>query len=137
MTQNEILLFFENYKRGSYTRITKQSEKNGFKKITSLVCRFVNYYNIKSVKDRGATMPNPRPYEIQIIPHILKLNTNTNNLLLCVYLTNHHKTHTKYYYNDIEITAAEYYTGINEKPREYHETQLFNFKAAEVVALGV
>ena len=136
MTQKEIMLFFENYKRGSYTTITKKTEKNGFVKLSRMVCRFVNYYNIKQVKEKGASHQAPRAFEIQIIPHILKLNTNTNNLLLCVYTTNHHKAHTKYFYNDAEISASEYYEGIGEKPRENNATQVFNFKACEIVSIG-
>lgn len=138
MTEKEIILFFKNYKKGSYTTIIKKTEKNGFVKVSRLVCRFVNYYNIKTVKEKGiATQAAPRAFEIQIIPHILKLNTNTNNLLLCVYTTNHHKAHAKYFYNDCEISASAYYEGIGEKPRENNITQVYNFKACDVVSIGV
>lgn len=138
MTQKDIIAFFQNYKRGTYTAITKQTTKNGYKKICCMVCRFVNYYNIKQVKDATRNDTKKRDYEIQIIPHILKLNTNTNNLLLCVYATNNARQHAKnqYFYNDAAITEAEYYSGINEKKREYDKPVLFNFKIADIISLG-
>ena len=45
------LLFFNTYKRGSYTRIVKETNKDGYIKRVAMVCRFVNYYNIKTVKE--------------------------------------------------------------------------------------
>ena len=136
MTKEAIILFFNNYKRGSYTTIKKETEKNGFKKVVTMVCRFVNYYNIKSIKEKGASETKARPYEVAIIPHILKLNTNTNNLLLCVYTTNKHHAKTSYYYNGETITEAQYYEGIGEKKRDNAPSVIINFKACEVVSLG-
>jgi len=136
MTNEKIINFFDNYKKGTYTRLTKATTKNGFTKVTKMVCRFVNYYNIASVKAKGTTPKPAREYEETIIPHVLKINHNTNNTLLQVYVTNHHKAHTTYYYNDVVITEAEYYAGIGEKKREYAPTPLYSFKADEVVSLG-
>ena len=136
MTKAEIILFFKTYKRGCYTSIIKATQKDGYKKEVYMVCRFVNYYNIKSVKDKGATQSKARPYEEAIIPHILKRNTNTGNLLLCVYTTNRHHAKTAFYYHDEPITEEEYYRGIGEKKRDNQQSVLFNFKADEVVSLG-
>ena len=135
MEAKKIEKFLQNYKRGCYTTIIKKTEKDGFIKVTRLVCRFVNYYNIKAIKEK-ATTGAPRAYEVQIIPHILKLNTNTNNLLLCVYTTHHHKAHATYFYKDAQISEEEYYNGINEKKRASYPCEVMTFKACEVVSLG-
>ena len=136
MKKEQIIRFFDTYKKGTYTKVVKATTKNGFTKVTKMVCRFVNYYNVASVKEKGATPQAPRDYEETIIPHILKVNHHTNNTLLNVYVTNHHKAHTEYYYNDTIITEAQYYEGIGEKKRDYAPTPLFSFKADEVVSLG-
>lgn len=137
MTEQQIINFFKTYKRGCYTKIVKTTQKDGYIKKVVVVGRFVNYYNIKSVKEKATTTAQKkRDYERVIIPHILKLNTNTNNLLLCVYATNHHRAKTTYFYKDKEISEAEYYAGINEKKRDNDKSIVYNFKACDVVALG-
>ena len=136
MTNENIIRFFDTYKKGTYTKVVKATEKNGFVKITKMVCRFVNYYNIKSVKEKAPTPKAPREYEEVLIPHVLKINHNTNNTLLNVYITNHHKAHTEYYYKGVAISEDDYYMGIGEKKRDYAPTPLFSFKANEVVSLG-
>ena len=136
MKQEQIIRFFDTYKKGTYTKVVKETIKNGFMKRTKMVCRFVNYYNIASVKAKGAEPKPAREYEETIIPHVLKINHNTNNTLLQVYATNHHRAHVEYYYNDVAISEADYYAGIGEKKRDYAPTPLFSFKADEVVSLG-
>lgn len=136
MLLNTALQFFNTYHRGTYTIMQKATEKNGFKKITRCVVRFVNYYSIKEIKERAAIESKPREYERVIIPHILKENTNTNNILLLCYTTKKHKAKSKYFYNDIEITEDQYYTGINEKKRVYKIDNIFTVKLCDVVALG-
>lgn len=138
MNETQLLNFFKSYKKGSYTSIIKETNKNGYIKRVSMVCRFVNYYNIKTIKEKDTQPKPPREFERVLIPHILKLNTNTNNLLLCVYKTNNEKQRAKikYYYHDDEINESQYYEGIKEKKRDNNDTVIFNFKAADVVALG-
>ena len=133
----KIIDFFKNYKRGSYTQIIKETEKNGYKKRVVMVARFVNYYNIKTIKELNKT-PVKKDYERIIIPHILKQNTNTNNILLAVYVTNNkkQKAKTTYFYNDAIITEDQYYAGINEKKRIYNDSVIFNFNIKDVVSLG-
>lgn len=135
MTQQQFKDFYKNYRPGSYTRLTKEKTIGDYKKVTSMVVRFINYYHIKTVMDRGNTEPKPRPYEIAIIPHILKLNTNTNNLLLCVYNTNHHKTTSLYYYKDQPITADEYYAASGDKLVN-NNSVVYNIKLNDVVTIG-
>lgn len=137
MTQQQFINFYENYKRGSYTKMTKQKTRGNYKKVTSIVVRFVNYFNIKAIKEKGTNPASakPREYEKQIIPHVLKLNTNTNNLLLCAYKTNQHKPHTKYYYNDNEITAEEYYAQSGDKLSNA-DSVVFNIKLNDIISIG-
>ena len=137
MTIENILKFFKNYKTGTYASIEKVTNKNGFVKRVLMVCRFVNYYNIKQVKEANKK-PTHKEYERVIIPHILKQNTNTNNTLLMVYLTNNHrqKAKTTYFYNDKPITETDYYNGINEKKRANVLTPVMSFNISDIVALG-
>lgn len=133
MKRETFINFYESYHKGSYVPILRETNKNGFRKLTRIVVRFVNYYNIKSVIEKGTSgEQKARDYEEQIIPHVLKVNHNTNNTLLMVYKTNHHKAHTTYYHNDEEISEDEYYLGINEKKKKQSDTPLFMFKLEEV-----
>ena len=135
MTQQQFINFYKGYKPGSYTRLTNEKITGDYKKVTSMVIRFINYYHIKAVAERGNIEPKPRPYEVQLIPHILKLNTNTNNLLLCVYNTNHHKTTSLYYYKDQQITAAEYYAASGDKLTN-NNSVVYSIKLNDVVTIG-
>lgn len=138
MTQKEFEKFYNNYKPGTYTNIIKVKTIGEYKKVTAAVVRFVNYYNIKTIKEKlnGFTQGAKRDYEIQIIPHVLKLNTNTQNLLLCVYITNHHKFYSKYYFNDEEITSDEYYLKSGDKKRNDQKSVVYNFKLCELMQAG-
>lgn len=131
------LTFFQNYKRGSYTRIVKTTNKDGYIKTVSMVCRFVNYYNIKEIKEANK-QPIKKDYEKIILPHILKENTNTNNILLLVYVTKNskQKAKTTYFYNDDPITEAEYYAGINENKKAFAPGCVMSFKLCDVVSIG-
>lgn len=137
MNIDKLLNFFKNYKRGTYTTVQKQTVKNGFIKITSCVCRFVNYYNIKTVKQENK-QPIKKDYERVILPHILKENTNTKNILLLVYTTKNskQKAKTSYFYNGEPITKAQYYEGIQEKEKNYNIDNLFTVKLCDVLSIG-
>lgn len=136
MELNDLLLFFKNYKRGSYTAMTKQTEKDGYKKITSCVIRFVNYYNIKEIKE-AKKQPTKKEYERVILPHILKENTNTKNILLLCYTTKNsaQKSKNSFYYNDKPITEAEYYSATNTK-KSHNIDCVFSVKIDNILSLG-
>ena len=127
----------EQYQKGTYVVVVKDHTLGDFSKVTKMVTRFVNYYNIESVKARATQSESkPREYEEQIIPHILKHNKNTKNDLLMCYVTNHHKAHTKFYYKDMEITEEEYYSKSGDKKKAYGETPLFMMKLDEIKSVG-
>lgn len=137
MTRKQFEEWYKGYHKGTYVVVIKSTKKNGYEKTTRMVARFVNYYNIKSVIEKGtATNTKPRDYELQIIPHILKTNLNTQNDLLMVYTTNHHKAHTKYYYNGIEIDKETYYKGTGEKEKNYAPSVLFSMKLNDIYSVG-
>lgn len=137
MTNEQIKKWYETYRKGTYVVVKKETTKNGFTKRTRMVCRFVNYYNIESVKAKGtSTQSKPRDYELQIIPHVLKTNLNTQNDLLMCYTTNHHRAHNLYYFEDRPITKEQYYEGINEKEKNYAPSVVFSMKANEIVSIG-
>lgn len=137
MLLNDITNFFKTYKMGTFTRIEKETNKNGYIKRVTMVCRFINYYNIKSIKAQNKT-PIKKDYERVIIPHILKENTNTKNILLLVYITNNQKQRAKtsYFYNDAPITETEYYNGINEKKRANNNSVVYSFNINDVLKIG-
>lgn len=137
MTIENIKKFFKNYHVGAFTRIEKATNKNGYIKRVAMVARFVNYYNIASVKALNKT-PSHKDYERVIIPHILKENLNTKNTLLLVYTTNNEKqkAKTSYFYNGEPITENEYYNGINEKKRVNNNSVVFTFNINDILSIG-
>lgn len=128
--------WYETYQKGTYVVVIKDHTLGDFSKVTKMVTRFVNYYNIESVKAKGTSESKPREYEIQIIPHILKENTNTKNTLLMCYKTNHHKAYSTYYYKGMEISEEEYYSKSGDKKKTYGDTPLFAMKLNEIVSVG-
>ena len=137
MNISNALEFFKNYKKGTYKSLIRETTtESGYTKRTKIVSRFVNYYNIKEVVMSGPKESKPREYEKSIIPHILKENLNTKNILLCAYSTKHHKPHTTYYYKGYKITKEEYYAKSGEKEKPYRETLVFNYKLSDIVSLG-
>ena len=137
MKQETFQKWFEKYHKGSYVVIVKETYHGDFTKQTKMVTRFVNYYNIESVKAKGKTETSKaRDYEQQIIPHVLKRNTNTNNVLLSVYVTNHHKAHSRYFWQGVEINEDDYYLMSGDTRKDYAPTPLFMFKLDDVVSVG-
>lgn len=136
MLLNEALLFFEKYHGGSYTTIEKKTEKDGFVKLSHSVVRFINYYNIKEIKAQNKQPTARRDFERVIIPHILKENLNTKNILLSCYTTKKHKTKTSYFYKDKAITEAQYYDGIKEKKPSYKIGNIFTVKLCDIIKIG-
>ena len=139
MKKDNFLKFYDTYKKGSFTKVIKlKDNKNGYFKKSVFLARFVNYYNIKEVKEKNqdATSIKKRDYELQIIPHILKLNLNTNNLLLCIYPVKNHKTQSIYYFNDMEITADQYYKNSGDKIPDNKPSLIYTLKLDEVLTIG-
>ena len=116
--------------------VVRETTKNGFTRQTKVVCRFVNYYNIESVKAKGTSTSKARDYEISIIPHVLKTNTNTNNDLLMCYATNHHHPHEHFIHEGKPITKEQYYLGIGEKERKHNASVVYAMKLNEIVSVG-
>lgn len=136
MTIEQIKKWYETYRKGTYVVVKKETTKNGYTKQTRMVVRFVNYYNIASVKAKGTSEGKARVYEISIIPHVLKTNLNTQNDLLMCYTTNHHKAHNVYLHEGKPITKEQYYEGINEKEKNYPFSVVYSMKANEIVSIG-
>lgn len=91
---------------------------NGYSKETKMLVRFVNYYNVKAVKESGKTpsqgQPNPN---IQVlIPHVLTFNQNTGNFLVHCYPVANHKAKSIYKDNQGNTIDKVAYELVN-KPR--------------------
>ena len=84
-------------KKGVYYKLVFAKTQNGYTKTTTTKVRFVNYYNIKSVKESGKKPSDkPNPNVVVIIPHILTYNKNTKNYLVHCYKTPHGKAQSTY-----------------------------------------
>ena len=134
MTIEEFKAKYENIKKGAYTHIVYASGKNGYKKTTSTTIRFVDYYNIKEVKESGAkpsTTPNPNVETI--IPHVLTYNKKTGNYLVHLYPTKNHKSHCVYELNGIEISKEEYELA---NPPKKSSSPVYQVVLTNVISLG-
>lgn len=130
--------WYEEYRKGTYVVIVKETYHGEFTKQTRMVVRFVNYYNIESVIAKGKSEKDSkaRDYEETYIPHILKLNRNTNNILLNCYVTNHHKAHSRYFYQGYEISEEEYYEQSGDTKKNYPQSVLYSMKLEDIVSVG-
>ena len=136
MTREQFEKWYETYHKGTYVVVEKETAFGEFTRRVKAVTRFVNYYNIESVKARGKGESKPREYEEQIIPHVLKHNHNTGNDLVLIYTTNHHKAYATYYWRDIEISEEEYYLMSGDKKKNWKDSLLYMFKLEDIKRLG-
>lgn len=142
MKLNEILQKISQIKKGKFTKATWKSEKvvngNLYEKVSHGVVRFVHYYNIKgvSVKVKTTTTINNQLQPIQtIVKDILTFNPNTNNYLVHMATTNHHKSKSEYYCNGKPITKEEYEQ--NVPPRKQTQPMVvFQVKLENLISLG-
>ena len=104
-------------KNGTYKTITYKGGKKGYSKVTTMVVRLgCNYANLKSTKANGGV--KGKPFKGVSIDKYL-FTTEKGNTLLRVFTTlnSHQKAHS-HYYDDKgnEISKADYYNGIGQKP---------------------
>jgi len=138
MTLQEIQNLFNSktIKKGKFYTITYVSvdPKSGYTKTTTTKTRFVNYYNIKSVKASGKT-PMVKPYETTIIPHILTYNTNTNQYYLHCYIAPNTKTISTYKDNNgKDIDKATYQAMV--KPSNGRPNIVYTKKVQDIISIG-
>lgn len=139
MTIQDIQKLFDSktIKKGRYYLITYCKVEKGYTKTTTTKVRFVNYYNIKSVKESGKT-PTPTSANTQvIIPHILTYNTNTQNYLVHCYKTPNSKAKVTYQdSNGKIITKEEYETVVPPKKKYGNDSPVFQVKVQDIISLG-
>jgi hypothetical protein len=138
MTYQEIQNLFNSktIKQGKFYKITyiTTDQASGYSKTTTTKTRFVNYYNIKSVKASGKT-PMVKPYETTIIPHILTYNTNKGDYYLHCYIAPNTKSKCVYKDNNgNEIDKATYQAMV--KPSQYKPTIVFTKKVQDIISIG-
>ena len=126
-------------KMGRYYTMVYSSTENGYTKTTTTKVRFVNYYNIKSVKAAGK-VPNPQatpnPSIQVIIPHVLTYNSNTQNYLLQCATTPNGKAKSVYQDpNGNEIDKATYEMAVPPKKHGKVE-EIFRKKLQDIISIG-
>lgn len=122
-----------------YKMIVEKVESNGYSRLITIKTRFVNYYNIASVKAEGKT-PSTKSMAntYTIIPHILTYNTKTKNFLLHCYETPNSKTRVVYK-NDygVEITKEEFEM-VNPPKKTYGSSKpiVRQYKVKDIIHIG-
>lgn len=113
--------------------------ENGYIKTTTTKVRFVNYYNIASVKASGKTPNQTTSPNIQtIIPHILTFNSNTQNYLVHCYKTPKNKPIVVYQDpNGKVIDKATYEMAVPPK-KKYgnNDSPIFQKKLQSIISIG-
>ena len=108
--------------RGSYFTVVYQKVIKGCKKLTTTTVRLVNYSSTPKGKEaalKNADKPKNANTHSEYLGNNLIYNTNTQNTLLQVFLTNnpHHRPHSIYSkVNGDEITKDEWYEITGKKP---------------------
>ena len=140
MTVQELKTLFANktLKLGRFYTLVYADTTNGYTKTTTTKVRFVNYYNIKSVKAAGKTpKANPNSNYQVIIPHVLTYNTHTQNYLLQCATTP--KCKVKRIYQDPngnEIDKATYELAVPPKKQYGKIEEYFSKNLQAVISLG-
>lgn len=139
MTPIEIQNLFNNktLTKGKLTKIVYERNENGYTKTTTMVVRFVNYYNLKSVKASGKQPSTNQKPNIQVlIPHILTYNTNTNNYLLHCYPMPNIKSKSVYKDpNGQTIDKATYELAVQTK-RKGNPSPILQIKVQDLISIG-
>lgn len=141
MTLQECKKLFDTktIKMGRYYTLVYAETENGYTKTTTTKVRFVNYYNIASVKASGKTQNTnqPNPNIQVIIPHVLTFNSNTQNYLLHCYKTPNGKA--KHMYQDPNgntIDQATYEMAVPPKKKYPNNSPIFQKKLQAVISIG-
>lgn len=139
MTLEEVKMAIATIGKGKLTHVTYEKTENGYTKTTTMVCRFINYYNMKSVKESGKTQAQakPNPNIQTIIEHILTYNTNTQNYLLHCYPLPNQKSKSIYKDNNgNEITKEQYQAVVPPKKTYGNPSPVRQIKIQDLVKIG-
>ena len=140
MTLEKFMEIFNTLTKGAFTKVAYQKvNDNGYSKETTTTIRFVDYYNIETIKQLNRQPTTPNPNVETIIPHILTLNKKTGNYLVHLYFVPNAKTITIYKDNNgNEIDKATYETMVPPKKKYHSNTPsvMFQVKLQDLVSLG-
>ena len=138
MTHQEIENLFNTkvLQKGKLTKITYMKSENGYTKTTTMVVRFINYYNMEIVKQSGKQpTTNSNPNVQVLIPHILTYNVNTGNYLLHCYPMPNIKAKT--IYKDPKgqvIDKATYELAV--PPKKINPSPVRQIKVQDIISIG-
>lgn len=140
MTAKELEQMFQDKTlvKGRYYTIVYARTENGYTKTTKTKVRFVNYYNIATIKAMGKTPTTQPSANTQvIIPHILTYNTNTKNYLVHCYKTPNGKAKTTYQDQNGNTITQQEYEMVNPPKKTYpNNSPVFQIKLHEIVSIG-
>lgn len=144
METEKLIQKIKSLPKGKYTRIEyisdsimPNAENKGTKitKLVNAVIRLVKYENIKNVIPSGKTNEN----ETIIVPHFVKFNSKTNNMLVMVAITNNpnHKPKVKYFIEGVESD----YESVEKiaRPSSLNHaapTSVYTIKAQNIISIG-
>ena len=135
MTLQEITTALSKCQNGQFTKVHYETKaKNGFRKETKTLIRFVEYSHIKGVQVKGKANPN----ESHIIENKLIYNKNTNAYYLQMALVDipNYRAEVRYFdNNNKEITKADYETA-NPKKAYSTPTTIIRKRIDDIIELG-
>jgi len=144
MEKEKLIEKIMNLPKGRYVKIKYASDsiianaENKGKKITKIVdavVRLVKYENIKDVIPSGQTSEN----ETIIVPHYLKMNNKTGNMLLLVAITKspNHKPKVQYFIEGVESTYEDVVRIARPSSLSHSApTNVYKIKAQNIISLG-
>ena len=137
MTNQEFINLYNQMKKGTLHTIVYVKTEKGYTKTTTMLVRFVNYFNTKAYKASGKqpnANPTPNPNIITIIPHVLTTNTKTGNTLVHCYPIKNHKAKSVYQdQNGNTIDKATYEQVV--KPKAHGDTPVFQINILNLVSI--
>ena len=115
MTLQEVQEKLSSKKKGQYFTIVYKKVYGEYSKTTRTTVRLADYYKVVKKEPLQGTKKNTNDTHLG---NNLIFNENTQKTRLQVFLTNckYHQPKSIYEYQGNEITAIEFYEGVNKKP---------------------
>lgn len=144
MTLQETMNAMNTIKRGKYVPVCfkRDIEFNGdiYTKTTHMLVRFVNYYNIKEVKEKMANNPTKAKKFNQNVKYIatnITYNENTQHFMLGMATTkNSHKKATSEYARNGKEISKEQFDLVDTKQSKSSPTIWLTKRLDDMISIG-
>ena len=132
MTLTQITNALAKVKPGRMVKVHYKTIKNGYRKETKTIVRFVEYAHISGVVAKGKGNGN----ESHIIKNMVIYNSNTKKYYLqMATIKTNHKAEINYFYNDQPITKADYDLANPPRPNA-QPLVVFRKDIADIISIG-